>query len=361
MKHAQHSMIITLASLSFLSAAVFADGTFSDEPPTIGGQWFMTYQSGKNHGRRESRFIINRGYINIKKRLTGRISGRITPDISVDREGDGEGDLEMRLKYCYLAVDIADLAFLNEPFVEFGLAHRPWLDFEQNINRYRVRGKMYLDRYKVTNSADFGVTFFALLGEKTDIPGVKGKYAGRYGSLAVGVYNGGGYHAIEQNNNKTVEARLSVRPLPDILPGLQVSYHGVRGKGNASFSPDWSLDMGCLTMEQRRFAATATLYAGTGNYLGDLLDGAGGAADLGGYSLFGELRFAERKYALFGRFDSFDDSESTGSDDLRRIIAGAAYRIQGETKIVAGYEISTRDDWAGAPEKMAQLSVEYNF
>ena len=40
----------------------------------------------------------------------------------------------------------------------------------QNINRYRVRGKMYLDRYKVTNSADFGVTFFALLGEKTDIP-----------------------------------------------------------------------------------------------------------------------------------------------------------------------------------------------
>ena len=60
--------------------------------PTISGQWFISFQEGDTDGKEFSQFFIKRGYITIKKRLSGRISGRITPDICVDREGDGEGD-----------------------------------------------------------------------------------------------------------------------------------------------------------------------------------------------------------------------------------------------------------------------------
>ncbi len=51
----------------------------------------------------------------------------------------------------------------------------------------------------------------------------------------MGVYNGSGYHAAENNyQNKPVEYRVSVRPLPDILPGFQATYFGLYGKGNSS-------------------------------------------------------------------------------------------------------------------------------
>ncbi len=360
MKHAVQVVTTTAAAL-MLSVSMAAAQDVPGSPARIGGTWFLTYQSGKSGGRQESHFLINRGYINIRKRLNDRIAGRITPDISVDREGDGEGDLEMRLKYCYVAVGIPELPLLTDSVVEFGLVHRPWIDFEQHINRYRVQRGMFLDRSKVISSGDFGMGLFALLGERIDATHFDDKFAGRWGSVAVGLYNGGGYHAIEQNNNKTLEGRLSLRPLPDVIPGLQVSYHGVRGKGNTAASPDFTIDMAGLTVEERRFVAAATVYSGTGNYRGDMLDASGDAADLDGWSLFGELLFAERTYALFGRLSSFDDSGMTGLDAFKRLILGASWRIRGETKVVADYEAGTRDDWSDAPDEVFQFSVEYNF
>ncbi|MBD3386725.1 hypothetical protein GF407_17615 [candidate division KSB1 bacterium] len=96
------------------------------------------------------------------------MSGRITPDISVDREGDGEGDLEMRLKYCYIDFKLPDFYLFTIPAIEFGLVHRPWLHYEDKINGYRAQGTMFLERNNIINSGDYGVTFTALLGEKTN-------------------------------------------------------------------------------------------------------------------------------------------------------------------------------------------------
>lgn len=58
--------------------------------------------------------------------------------------------------------------------------------------------------------------------------------------------NGGGYHAVEVNENKSVEPRLSLRPFGDILPGLQTHYVGAYGKGNTTYSPDWILNGGMV-------------------------------------------------------------------------------------------------------------------
>lgn len=203
-------------------------------------EWFLANRFGEKNNEPFNEFTLKRGYINIKKGISKNVSGRITTDITVDEEGDGEGDIELRLKYLYLKYKLKDILFLHKPFFEFGLVHRPWIDYEQIINRYRVQGRMFLERNDVINSADFGIVFMSLLGGEMDEAykkHVNSKCAGKYGSLSFGVFNGGGYHAMENNRSKTFDGRLSLRPLPDFFPGLQFTYHGSYGTGNIEEEP----------------------------------------------------------------------------------------------------------------------------
>jgi len=335
-----------------------------DTAPKISGQWFFAYRNGGKGNKPENMFAVKRGYINVRKRLTERLSGRITPDISIDREGDGEGDLEMRLKFCYADFALGDRGILAKPHVELGLVHRPWLDFEQSINTYRVQGKMFLERNGLFNSADFGVTFSALLGGEVDEDyrnRVNGRYPGKYGSIALGVYNGGGYHAIERNNNKTVEARLTLRPSPRAVPGFQISYHGVYGKGNTAESPDWTMNVLFASFENPRCALTATYYSGRGDFSGSAVDEKGEALEQSGFSVFGEVRMSGTGFSVMGRYDVFDDGTDADESTLSRAVAGIAYRIQGGTKVLLDYDIATRGAWADCTEAFLQISLEYDF
>ena len=86
-----------------------------------------------------------------------------------------------------------DFSLFSKPFIEFGLVHRPWLDFEEHINHYRVQGTMFLERNKIFNSADYGVTFVSNFGGEMGKEYKKrtnSSHLGKYGSIAVGIYNG---------------------------------------------------------------------------------------------------------------------------------------------------------------------------
>ena len=347
---------LPLAGLLIVASAVFAaePGT-----TTIGAQWFLDLHAGD--ATPASEFSVDRGYIIIKHQLNERLGGRITPDISVDREGDGQGDLEMRLKYCYVDWKLGDLGPLNAAHVEFGLVHRPWLDFEEHVQRYRVQGTMFLERNGLFNSGDYGTTFFARLGEplpEEERRHMASKYAGRRGSVALGLYNGGGYHAIEANDQKTVEGRVSFRPLPDAAPGLQLSYHGVIGRDNTVASGDWTLNLWHLAWEHPRAVLTAQYYHGRGDFKGNAVDVAGDPLAQTGFSIFGELRLHERRWSLLMRYDTFDDVE----DDLReRLIAGVAHHVDAHTKVVLDYDVQARGDWGDSRTEVVSLGVEFGY
>ena len=98
----------------------------------ISGQWFLAYITENENDKSHDEFILKRGYLTIEKSLTDNFSVRITQDVAVDREGDGEGDIEIRLKYGYLKYKQKQLLFFTDAFVEFGVVHRPWLDFERS-------------------------------------------------------------------------------------------------------------------------------------------------------------------------------------------------------------------------------------
>ena len=331
---------------------------------SISGQWFLGYQNGEFQSQPNNEFLLKRGYLTIEKKFSKNISARVTQDISIDRDGDGEGDIELRLKYLYIRYNFGNFGFFTKPFVEFGLVRRAWIDFEQKINDYRLQGTMFLDRYKITSSADYGVIFVSNLGgtlPKDYLENVNSSYAGKYGSFALGVFNGGGYHAIEYNNNKVVEGRLSLRPLPSIIPGLQFSYNGLWGKGNTAAEPDYRINAGFISFENQRTVLTAQYYDGVGYENGSSVDANGNAFNQNGYSFFGELKLHEIDCSLIGRYDRFEQDRLTSTQIKEGFIAGIVYHFLGKNKILLNYDQRKDKSTNSKDYEFVEIVVELRF
>jgi len=273
----------------------------------ISGQWFVAF----NNASEINKFALKRGYFTIKTQMNDVFSVRYTQDITLDKKGNDAGNVEIRLKYLYLKIKLDQFNLLKNSHLELGLVHRPWLDFEQSVNKYRVQGKMFLERYSIINSADFGIFYTGLIGgtiNKEYQSTVTKKNPGKYGSFSVGLHNGGGYHAIEQNNNKTLEGRLSLRPFHEIYPGMQLTYAFTYGKANTESNLDaFNMNLLYISSETEIGTFTGTYYIGIGDYGGKYIDEQNNSITNTGYSLFSELKIPNTNLSIFGRYDDFEE------------------------------------------------------
>lgn len=163
------------------------------------GQHYLGFVSQKDSGESyDNKFEMRRNYLQTKAYLFDDPKSymRVTLDAYQNTFDDGkdEGSWEVRVKYAYL--------YLNDvlPFtgVEFGIAHRPWLDYEEHqgwwhraVDKTFTESKQSAD---LTNSADLGVNF------KTKTP---------YFTSELGIFNGEGYHGIEGGKGLSGEWRLT--------------------------------------------------------------------------------------------------------------------------------------------------------
>jgi hypothetical protein len=315
---------------------------------SIGTLSYFDYSGGKHDdGEGYNQFRVTRSYIDVRMRLTSWLRFRITPDAhQLDT-----GDFELRLKYLYAELRPPDLGFVTDMKSEVGISHMPWLDFEEHINPYRAQGVMFIERARTFNSADLGVSIRGNLGGQLGGEfqhNVSHYYPGRWGSWHVGVYNGGGYHAEEHNKNKVPQYRLSLRPLPDIVPGLQVHYFGLIGKGNteqAGRYPDYRVNLVMLSYQNPWITFTGQYARTRGNARGSLVvPGTSEALRAQGYSFFvdGKLPLLDRSLSLFARYDRFDpdreDWLSPGDDEYDLVNAGVAWRFFRQWMVLLAYE-----------------------
>jgi len=325
---------------------------------TISGQWFLGLSY--NQGDDNSAFKLKRGYFTIKTRLNDVLSVRYTQDITTDKEGSDIGNVEMRLKYLYLKLELKTIESLRNTYFEFGMVHRPWLDFEQKLNGYRVQGKMFVDRYELTSSAGFGISYAGLLGGKIDQDyqdRVSKDYPGRLGSFALGIYNGGGYHALEKNNNKIFEGRLTLRPLPESFPGMQISYSLSYGKANTeSNSSDYSLNLFYLSTQSQYHKLMGTYYTGSGSYDDDYIDESGVSYKNSGYSVFGEVFIPKTPLSVFSRYDEFTSHQLTDQTQ-QTVIAGITYSFL-KNKVLLNFDQNKRGD---ITSRIYEIALEINF
>jgi len=325
----------------------------------VGGLGYVSYQDGKSGGNDYSKTTLKRGYLNVEAKILPFLSARITPDITQD----STGDVKVRLKYLYGKFDLGTAGFLSKNYLEFGLAHMPWLDFEEHINLYRLQDTMFMERNGLFDSADFGVMVGGNFG--ADLPDdyqkkVSKAYAGSWGSYQVGVYNGGGYHAAENNTNKVLEGRVTIRPLASVVPGLQLSYFGINGKGNTAAEPDWTLSDAMVSYESELVVATGQYVTGTGNQKGDAVDATGKARNRKGWSGFVEGKLSP-KWSLIARYDQFDPNTHADSDKVKRTIAGVAYKFNSSNLLLLDYD-EARYDQPGKPkDTRAQLTLQVSW
>lgn len=290
----------------------------------ISGQWFLIYNNSSNINQ----FALKRGYFTIKKKMNDVFSVRYTQDITLDQEGSDAGNVEIRLKYLYLKMNLHNIEFLKNSYLEVGLVHRPWLDFEQNVNNYRVQGKMFLERFSIINSADFGLFYTGLIGGKIDEnyqKTVTNKNPGRYGSYSIGIHNGGGYHAVEQNDNKTLEGRFTARPFHSWYPGLQLTYAFTYGKANTESNlSDFVINLAYLSSETELGTFTGQYFIGNGDFSGEYIGNDNESLSSSGYSLFGELNIPNTNFSIFCRYDDF---ELDNSDKQNIYLGGISYQF----------------------------------
>jgi hypothetical protein len=192
-----------------VGGTIFADYTYQQEPQAVDADG-NTYHPNA--------FNITRAYINVTGQISHLISFRITPDVvrtgSVTIPGGGgnvdvpglTGTLTYRLKYAYGQLNFDDFTTKGSWF-RLGMQQTPYIDFEENIYRYRFSGTVFVDREGFLSSSDLGAS-------------VHWNFPGNFGDIHTGVYNGEGYTRAEVNDQKAFMIRGTLRPLP-MIPALR--------------------------------------------------------------------------------------------------------------------------------------------
>ena len=250
-----------------------------------------------------SKFELRRNYLQVKAYLFDdpKSYARVTLDNHTEN-----GYQTMHAKYAYL--------YLNEvlPYtgVEVGIAHRPWLDYEEHQGWwYRSIDKTFVESKEsadLTNSADFGFNF------KTKTP---------YFTSEIGLFNGEGYHAAESENGISFEWRTTaallgngdVKRKQKKTTYWDVSFWGqynMENSGNA----DESYTIGGLhTVYNTPSFLIAAHYMMGDNDLANTIRRNGD-----GYSINGEFRFgADHEFALLGRYDRWTAENTTTKVDYK--------------------------------------------
>lgn len=156
-------------------------------------------------------FEMRRNYVQLKGYFNEKDYFRVTLDATKELATDADqnygsttaqnsGFSGAFVKYAYLYLD----NIIPYTGVEFGIAHRPWIDYEEhNSWLYRSFNKVFLEGRSaatesgpdLVNSADLGANFKT----KTDMF-----------SSEIGVFNGEGYHADKDGANQNNSGEMSV-------------------------------------------------------------------------------------------------------------------------------------------------------
>ena len=256
----------------------------------VGGTLFGDYSYTEN-GTRPSSFQLTRAYINVTGTVTPLLSFRITPDIA--RES-ANGSQTFRLKYAYGQLAL-DQWTTKGSWLRAGMQQTPYIDYTEQVYRYRFQGPLFADREGFITSSDNGVSVrYAFPGEKGDVH--------------IGYYNGEGYAKAETGDEKALQLRASVKP----LKGLRLTGFAV-------------LDTTSEDKPRERYIASALYEHARGNAGIEYL-AARDAADARGWSAWATPKLGRGFEALL-RYDSLEpDTDKDGTKT--RDIAGVAYWLR---------------------------------
>ncbi|HSY50746.1 MAG TPA: porin [Thermoanaerobaculia bacterium] len=188
-----------------VGATIFGDYTYTDSP---------TSKDTDGNTIHPSSFNISRAYLNVIGNLNHMFAFRVTSDVSRETSTTPSlsGSQVLRLKYAYAQVNLDDW-MTKGSWARFGVQQTPYTDYTEGIYRYRFQGTVFAERTTGLPSSDAGLSGHY-------------NFAGNYGDIHAGFYNGEGYAKAETNNEKAFMVRGTVRPFPlggVLLNGLRLT------------------------------------------------------------------------------------------------------------------------------------------
>ncbi len=292
------------------------------------GKHYLGFVSDNAGDERTNKFETRRNYFQVKGYFEDNPKNyfRITLDTyhnDDELDGDDKGSWEVRLKYAYLYLD----NILPYTGVEIGQAHRPWIDYEEHGGwNYRSISKVFVEASKgahLTNSADIGINF------KTKTENF---------SSELGLFNGEGYHGIEDGKGLSAEWRLTGH----ILGGGTAKAKKTDQYANISFLGQWNEESnkhgGDLNWYGVHGAYNQPLFLVAAQYI-ETEDAPSKYAGKG-WSVNGELR-PIKDWGVIGRYDNF---ELDSGIEQTRAIAGITYQYNKYVEFIASYLKEEVDD-----------------
>jgi hypothetical protein len=194
-----------------VGAVIYADFTWTDEPEITDVDGNVVDPSS---------FNVSRAYINVTGNINHLISYRITPDITrqtltgapAGTTLSDNNSLVFRLKYAFGQFNLDEQWNSKGSWARFGEQQTPYVDWLEQIYRYRFQGTIGFEREGYISSSDFGLSTHY-------------NFPGNYGDVHAGYYNGENYAAAETNDQKAFEIRATLRPAPMVswLRGLRLT------------------------------------------------------------------------------------------------------------------------------------------
>ncbi|MCD6173622.1 MAG: hypothetical protein J7J96_07510 [Sulfurimonas sp.] len=291
------------------------------------GTHYLGYNyKNMKEGDSTGNFEMRRNYFQVKAYVLDDPKSylRVTLDATYDNKHDGHADVYVKYAYLYLN-DV--LPFTG---VEFGMAHRPWIDYEEHQGwGMRSLSKVFVEASEaghLTNSADLGINF------KTKTP---------YFTSEIGIFNGEGYHGTNDNDGDkdeelgdgiSAEWRLTAaflgngdkkrKPLKDTY--FDASFFGQYNMNNSHNAVDSSVSGGQdgedynfyglhSVFNTPSFLIAAQYVKSENNLDGEIETGEFGTTDWNGqgYSVNGTYRFgAKKQFSILARYDRWENENT---------------------------------------------------
>lgn len=270
---------------------------------TFGVLSFLQYDVELHEQEGYNAFSVERGYFDVKARLSDRVRVRFTTDVRPTTDANLEANLTARLEYAYI-----DAAINDRTAIRFGMQETPWLTFEESINRYRVQGQMLSERE-------------GLIPGPSDL-GAAAVYTRPSFEAHVGIYNGEGYGRAEIDKFKSLQGRGTVTVYANDTDQSRVRVSGFYTYGWYAEDRPRNIGIVMASYESRHVVATGQYLSATDNpfVVTDVVRQ--------GFSFFGEARMGTTGWAGLGRVDFFNPDADRENDNERRYIVGGAHWSQ---------------------------------
>jgi hypothetical protein len=285
-----------------VGATIFADYTYVDSP---------TSKDTDGNTVNPSSFNVSRVYINITGNLNHLFTFRITPDVSRETSATSSlnGSQIFRLKYAYGQLNLDDWTTKGS-WVRAGVQQTPYSDYTEGVYRYRFQGSIFAERTIALPSSDAGISAHY-------------NFAGNYGDVHAGFYNGEGYTKAETNNEKAFMVRASIRPFPlggANLKGLRLTLfvdddHYVEGAKR-------SRTIGQVTYEHALFNAGLDVLRAS-----DRTSITKAQINSKGWSLWVTPKLGTKGWEALIRHDDYLPNDAVHSQKQKRDIDGIAYWV----------------------------------